>query len=337
MNAQQIPIRNYVHNSYFTNPYTTLFSGYPSGENNIDLLSYIERTKAYVEEYKYNLSLAVSKFKLKGANENNIDESFFFNVLIEDGSLCAFNPPKLSENIVVQPYCATRWNYYAKPTEVNIIPYYENGVTLTELSLDSRQLAAEQFEIIYLNKTRIGFAESLAYEARMCSMLDICLYNNVLAKSLALLLRGNSDDLNDIKIFINKILNQNGIIAVDVQNRADINELLTSVDLNVEWLADKIHAAKMSLRSELHERLGITHAPYEKKERLIEAEIQTQNEAADLLSASTLQTINSCLERCNEKFKLTTPLSVEYINIGVNEDSGKNINIEETREYDTQE
>lgn len=329
----------FLHNSAFANPMTAgALSGYPVGENNIDLYSYIERTKSYIEEYKYNLSLAMSKMKLIGAAENNIDESFFFGILIETGSICAFNPKNLKENIVVQPYNGVRWNYYALPVEVDIIPYYENGVTLESLGLQNRRLSAGEFELIFLNKTRIGFAESLAYEARLCSMLDMCFMNNVLAKSLAILLRGNSDDLNEIKDFVNKIFNQNGIIALDTVNRPDVNELVTSLDLNVEWLGDKIAEAKKALRAELHERLGITHAPYEKKERLIRAEIQSQNEAADLMSASSLDTINECLKKCNEKFNLETPLQVVYTDAGISEEKEETVNLEEGRDYDdTQE
>lgn len=325
----------YIHTGSFANPFTASpLTGFPVGENNFDLYSYIEKTKAYIEEYKYNLSLAMSKYKLIGAKENNVDESFFFAVLVELGSICGFNPAKTSESIIFQPYVGTSWNYYAQPTTVNIIPYYENGVTLEKLGLMQRELKSDDFEIVYLNKTRIGFAESLAYEARLCSMLDMCFHNNVLAKSLALLLQGNNDDLSDIKTFLNKILNQNGIIALDVQNRPEANELVKGVELNIEWLGDKITEAKKALRAELHERLGITHAPYEKKERLIEKEIQTQNEAADLMNQSTLQTINDCLEKCNEKFELETPLRVEYINIGVDADKTENIEIEEARDYE---
>lgn len=322
---------NYIHNTEFLNPYTAIASGYPTGENNFDLLSYVERTKSYIEEYKYNLSLAVSKFKLNGAQENNIDEPFFFSCLIETGSICAFFPKRLKE-IVTQPYCATKWNYYAQPTEVNIIPYYANGVTLEELGLATRTLQKDDFEIIYLNKTKIGFAESLSYEARLHSMLDICFLNNVYAKSLNLILEGNIDETNDVKQILLKILNQNGILAFDSGSRPDINELIKSVDLNIEWLGDKIGEAKKQLRAELHERLGITHAPYEKRERLLNAEIETQNEAVDLLAKSTLDTINDGLSRCNEHFKLETPLSVSFTNIGIDDKTAENFNINEVRD-----
>lgn len=324
---------NYIHNTEFLNPYTALASGYPLGENNLDLLSYIERTKAYIEEYKYNLSLAVSKFKLNNADKNKIDEPFFFSVLIETGSICGFYPKTL-DTIVTQPYCATKWNYYARPTEVNIIPYYANGVTLEELGLANRKLDKDEFEIIYLNKTKIGFCESLAYEARLCSMLDMCFLNNVYAKSLNLILQGSNEDLTDIKQFLNKILNQNGIIGIDTGTRPEALELIKSIDLNIEWLGDKIALAKKELRAELHERLGITHMPYEKKERLLNAEIETQNEAADLLSQSTLDTINAGLNACNEKFKLEYPLSVSLTDIGIDSKNNDNMNVSEVKEID---
>ena len=312
---------NYVHNNSFVNG-LDIFNA-PVGENNIDLLSFIEKTKSYIEEYKYNLSLAVSKFKLNNAKENKISENFFFNVLIETGKICGFIP-KLEngkigvlDNIVFQPFVPTAWNYYVEPEVVDIVPYYESGVTLNQLGLQNRQLRRDDFEIVYLNNTRMGFQASLAYEARMYAMLDICMYNNVLAKSIGIALQGKNDDLNDMKQLVIKILNQNGILAFDVENKPDVNELITTIDLNVEWLGDKIYDAKKNLRAELHERMGITHAPYEKRERLTNVEIQSQNQSADMLSQSTLDVINHHLDIINEKFKLEYPLSVSFTSEGI--------------------
>ena len=327
---------NFVHNNEFVNG-LNIFNA-PVGENNIDLLSFIEKTKSYVEEYKYNLSLAVSKFKLNNAAENKISENFFFNVLIETGKICGFIP-KLEngsvgvlDNVVFQPFVPTAWNFYAEPEVVDIVPYYESGVTLNQLGLQNRQLRRDDFEIVYLNNTRMGFQASLAYEARMCAMLDICMYNNVLAKSIGIALQGKNDDLNDMKQLLNKILNQNGILAFDVENKPDVNELITTIDLNVEWLGDKIYDAKKNLRAELHERMGITHAPYEKRERLTNVEIQTQNQSADMLAESTLDVINAGLQRINEKFDLEYPLSVSFTDAGVNGE--KDTEVVEDKEVD---
>lgn len=323
----------FIHENSFSEGGLDIFNA-PVGENNIDMLSFVEKTKSYIEEYKYNLSLAVSKFKLLGAKENGISENFFFMVLIETGSICGFRPTipdgnaKALKNIVFQPYVATGWNYYAEPTRVDIVPYYQNGVTFENLGLRSRNLSAEDFEIVWLNNTRIGFAGSLAYEARMCAMLEQCFYNNVLAKSIGLILEGKHNDLNDLKQLTNKILNQNGIFAFNVKDRPDANELIRALELNVEWLGDKITEAKKNLRAELHERLGITHAPYEKKERLTNVEIQTQNEASDLISQSTLNTINSRLDIINDKFELETPLKVVFTDAGIDSNIDETENIE---------
>lgn len=331
---------DYIHSDSFISG-IDIFSQ-PVGENtNMDLVSYIERTKSYIEEYKYNLSLATSKFKLNNAKENNISESFFFNVLIETGSICAFIPKLLNgnapilKNVIFQPYNTLTWNYYVEPEKVNIIPYYANGVNFNELGFN-RTLTKDDFEIIYLNNTRLGFSGSLAYEARMCSMLDICLYNNVLAKSIGLILEGKHNDLNDLQAFARKILNQNGIIAFETGSKPEVNELIKSVDINTEWLGDKIADAKKNLRTELHERLGITHAPYEKRERLTNVEIESQNEASDLLSQSTLDCINTCLDKVNDKFNLEYKLSVKFTDAGIDASDGEVNEEKEVTEIDEQ-
>ena len=56
------------------------------------------------------------------------------------------------------------------------------------------------------------------------------------------------------------------------------------------------------------------------------------------MSASSLDTINECLKKCNEKFNLETPLQVVYTDAGISEEKEETVNLEEGRDYDdTQE
>ena len=328
---------DFVHDTYFLNPMTVhnAFGAYGDsvGENNLDLQSFIERTKSYVEEYKYNLNLALSRFKLKNAKENEISDRFVLTVLIELGAIAAIQS-KATGNIILQPFEVTRWNYYAEPTEIKIIPYYQNGVTMDDIGTD-RIFNKDNFEIVYLNLSKIGFKDTFMYEARIYSMLNQLLINNVFAKSLQCVLQGKQEDKFDFKRIIHSILNQNGFLSIDTENNPNINELLTAPDLNIEWLADKVYEAKQNARRDLHERLGITHTPYEKKERLTNVEIQTQNEATDLLNISTLNSLNEGFERVNKHFNLLNPLLVELTDIGIN--NSKNEEIEEQKEVNINE
>ena len=318
---------DFVHDQFFINPMTihNAFGVYGDsvGENSVDMLSFIERTKAYIEEYKYNLNLALSRFNLVNANENEISSRFALTVLIELGAIACVRP-QTQNKIVLQPFEALRWNYYAEPTEIKLIPYFENGVTMEELGLQ-RTYKKDEFEIIYLNQSKIGFKDTFMYEARIYSMLNQLLINNIFAKSLQIVLQGKQTDKFDFKHIVHTILNESGILALDVENHPDINEMLTSPELNVEWLADKVYEAKQNARRDLHERIGITHTPYEKKERLTNVEIQTQNEATDLLNISTLNSLNEGFERVNKKFALVNPLSVKLTDIGIANNEQKNI------------
>ena len=326
-------MNDYIHSSGFVNPMTIHQLFESAGENNNDIFSFIEREKSYIEEYKYNLNLALSRFELVNAKENNIVDNFVLTVLIEAGAIAAIKP---KQNVILQPFVVNRWNYYAEPTEIKIIPYFENGVTMEELGA-SRVYQKGDFEIVYLNKTKIGFKETFAYEARIYSMLNQLLINNIFAKSLQMVLQGKQSDRFDFKHIIHSIFNQNGILTLDTESKPDINELLTAPDLNVEWLADKVNEAKQNARRDLHERIGITHTPYEKKERLTNVEIQTQNEATDLLNIATFNTINEGLTRVNERFKLANPLSVKLTNIGINTDEKDDFTLNENKEVSVDE
>lgn len=327
----------YFHNSTFFNNFSIhnnpLFALEPVGENNLDIKTFIEKNKAYYQEYKYNLMLAVSRFKPINFTENGINSRLFLMYLIENGSILGFKPNNNNKPVIFTPYLIERYNYQMQPTEVKAIPYYEGGVTVEEIG-EKRSFTKDEFEIVYLNSCQCGLAEDLSYEATIIAMLNQVLLNNVTVQALQLILQGAQSDKFDFKQIIYSILNQNGILALDSEKNPNLNELLNAIDLKVDWLPDKVYEAKQQARRELHEKIGITHAPYEKKERLTNVEIQTQNEATDLMNLSTLNSINESLALVNEHFKLEKPLSVEFVDIGINNNNNdKNeLNIIENEE-----
>lgn len=286
------------------------------GENSLDIATFIERSKAYIEEYKHTLNLALSIFECNNFIENGINEDFFLWVLIEDGAIAGFKPKNNNNPVMFQPFNTTSYNFQCYPSTIDIIPYYANGVDLSDI-LESKSLKKDEFEIVYLNKIHCGFSETFAYYARLYSMINQLFINNVFAKSLQVVLEGTTDDKNDFDEIIRTILNQNGVFSHDIERGATTSELFKFVQNDVQWLGDKIDDAKKNLRADILERLGITHAPYEKKERLINAEIETQDEAIDLISYNMLKSINKGLEQVNKKFKLEKPLSVSFSKIGI--------------------
>lgn len=333
---------SYLHNSFFINPMSIHGTNFDAiGENNQDLQTFIQRSKAYVEEYKFNLSIALSRFNIKNALENDIPQDFVLGVLIEAGSIAAFRPTidqngksiETTDKLYFQPYIPSKWDFYARPTEIEIVPYFENGITLSELGISNKKLTKGQFEIIYLNKSRCGFAETFAQEALTYSMLNQLLLNNITAKSLQLILEGASSDKFDLAQIVRAIFNQNGILTLATDKKPDLNELLHAVNTDVEFLADKINAAKMELRRDLLDRLGVRHAPYEKKERLTNVEIQSQDEIVDLINKATLDTINEGLERVNKRFELVNPLKCEFTAAGVNA-GGEFVEVEKNVDFE---
>lgn len=313
----------FFHNGVFANNFTihnNLLGALESvGENNLDFKSFIERNKAYYQEYKYNLMLAVSRFKPINFIENGLNPRLFLMYIIENGSILAIPPAGLSQKAIFTPYLIERYNFQVEPSEVRAIPYYENGITIEEIG-ERRIFKKGEFEIVYLNNCQWGLAEDLSYEATIISLLNQDLINNVTFYGLQAILQGTQADKFDFQDFIRSILNQNGVYTWDLEKNPNLSELLNAVDFKREWLADKIYEAKQQARRELHEKIGITHAPYEKKERLTNVEIQTQNEATDLMNVTTLNTINEGLTRVNEHFKFEKPLSVEFVDIGISND-----------------
>lgn len=316
-------INNYVHGTEFFNPLSVHNIDF-SGENSIQFLSYIQRTKTYLEEYKNLLNLALSIFETEGFKENDIDDDFVLCCILETGSIAEFKPIKTDENkrnviigdVAMQPYAVLKRNMYTRPAVINIIPYISDGVTFSELGAN-KQLTADQFNIIYLNRMRVGIGATISYYATLIATIQQCFINNVFANSLQGIITGKQSDLTDIKQIMHAVLNQNGFIALNTGSNPQSNEMPQIIKPEINWLGNDILDTVHRLRKEFLERVGIAYSPYEKKERLTNVEIETQLETVDLLAYSTIKTINDCLEIGNEKFGLKTPLKVKHSKIGI--------------------
>lgn len=308
---------NFIHSTNFLNPTAKWGLCDFVGENSIDIMSFIERSKAFVEEYKHILNIALSLFDGINFIENGINEDFFFWVLIERGYIAEFNAPTTDKPVVFQPCNFTQWNYQCEPTEIEIIPYYQNGISSADSITTEKFSDKDKFNIVYLNKSHIGFSNTFDYYARLYSMLNQLFINNVFSKSLQTILEGGAENAPEFKELVRQIFNQNGIAIIANDRGLNPADMLHNVSTNIEWLGDEIDKAKYNLRRDVLERLGVMHSPYEKKERLTNVEIQRQDFVPDLILQNMVNTINKYLKIGNEQFKLEKPLSVKLCDVGI--------------------
>jgi len=79
------------------------------------------------------------------------------------------------------------------------------------------------------------------------------------------------------QVFNNTFLNPKSVIVVKGEQLSQDLQF-EKVDLNVDYIAEKYQSSIMFYHNQILERLGVNFTPYEKKERLITNEVDSNNE-----------------------------------------------------------
>jgi len=87
-----------------------------------------------------------------------------------------------------------------------------------------------------------------------------------------------------------------------------------SLDLQVQYYADKLTDLRHDLQNDFYDIFGIANANTDKKERLNTVEVNSNNEIVELARHTWLDTLSEAIEQINEMFKdvLEQPIVVKY-------------------------
>ena len=82
---------------------------------------------------------------------------------------------------------------------------------------------------------------------------------------------------------------------------ADELDSINALNLNTNFIIDKLDAYKKQLENELKEYLGINNlGTTEKKEHLINSEVESNDEVVNISRASIIDTLNIYFDNCNK-------------------------------------
>lgn len=293
---------------------------FPIGENNITTRTYFEKMKAYNNSYNYMLDIALSLLKYKGFDNTNIDDEDFNNHLIIDGSIAI---AKSNIGIIACPYSVEKRNYKGKPTAIRLTPCYNDNDGIDT----AKSLYEDDFIIVYLNRAHRGYLDYLQYHASIEACLSTLLNNNVIAKSLQNIIQGKAERLNDIENVMNAIYNQNGVLKLALPDTARVEDYIKLDKNDSEFIAEQIYTASTNNINAFFSRCGVNYTPYEKRERLTNEEIKTNNMALDLIRSSMIETVQKGLNEANKKFGFELSVTLSIDNKETNESVGGENNI----------
>lgn len=295
----------------------------PIGENNENIKSVFEKMQSYLFMLAYLQNLTYSIFDFKGfaeANERegvNLDEDFFKKTILDNGKIAVLHTDSGIQNL---PIVISKVNQYHNATAFSIVNQSDsqNGVifeaiTPKDYTLETSNKAGDgvgAFEIVYLNPSHLGLFPIMQHYAGLYAMSDKLLQNNLFARSLQTIIEASADKKVDVKYIVDAIFNQNGILALSSEKARTVSELLQNNPNTPEWVCDKVCELQQNIINKYLAHIGINHIPYEKRERLTNEEIKTNDMSLDLIRKSYLNTIQDGLDRANKRFNLNLSVSL---------------------------
>lgn len=221
-------------------------------------------------DYYFRLMmLAQSVFEWKGL-PNGIDEKYIERYLFHEGRCMFFKDKKLGW-MVAKCVDQGALNYYDEPTEIrpNATNYtdtktYENGVDCVIIFNNDYCIPTERTIILY--------AQRLAEIQRTADI-------NIIAQKTPVIVKGSEKQRLSLKAVIKSWLGNEPLIFGD--KSLDTTELKV-LNTAAPVVFDKLTIEKNKLWNECMTFLGINNANTDKRERLVDDEVQANNDQIEL-------------------------------------------------------
>ena len=250
-------------------------------------------------DYYYRLMLiARSIFKWNNL-PNNIDEKWIEKFLYCHGS-CMFFEDKEKGFMVAKSTPAGTLNYYDEPT---LLKPYGTGYTGEPLENDSECV------VIRNNDIMMPTAPSIELYALRLADISRTIDVNVNAQKTPVIILCSDKQKLSLKHAYNQIDGNKPVIYGD--KNLDI-EGIKALKTDAPIVFDKLQIQKHSIWNECMTMLGINNANMDKRERLVDDEVQANNEQINICCEVMLKSRQQACKRINEIFGLN--ISVEKRN-----------------------
>lgn len=254
-------------------------------------------------DYFYRLMLlSRSLFKWTGLPDG-MDESWIENYLFAEGS-CVFFKDKMKGYMVASYGEVGKPNYYDEPTKVRpIATDYIDAPTLEN---------RKDCVIIKNNDLKLPTSPTIQLFAWRLADITRTIDVNVNAMKSPFIIRCTDKQKMTLKQVYNKVNDNEPMLMVDkgIETSADILEVLKT---DAPIVFDKLQLQKHAIWNECMTFLGVNNANQDKKERLVDDEVQANNQQVELSAHVMLKSREFACKQINEMFG--TNIKVEMRNL----------------------
>ena len=283
--------------------------------------SVLDRTKIknyYLLKY-YNLFM--NAYKFTGLDYQQKD--FLLRKLWSVGTLASFKlDVKTDESpeglLVLCPYASMKLNIYSFPTEVNLI-----ALRPVNFIPKTPQVVDKDVVLVWGQRNKRPILELVDHLVEKITDVEMTLRTNLKANKTPWIIGYTPESANQREMMRTALDQDEPYLFMETQDVNQYKALLSGVNYN----CDKLYALKQCYENELREYLGIDNLGVnEKKEHLITAEIDSNNEAIQSSGECFLDCLKEWCERVKEvlgytiSVELNKPDEIEYNESGEEEE-----------------
>lgn len=249
----------------------------------------------YTDYYYRLVMIARSIYKWNNL-PNGMNEKWIEQYLFSEGNAVFFNDP-IRGYMVAKCTDAGTLNYYDEPTHVK--PYGTNfmGKTLE---------VGEECVIIRNNDLMIPTSPTLQLYAYRLAEISRTIDVNISAQKTPVMLLSTDKQKLSLKRMFDQV--QDNEIAIYGHKDIDTTEV-KAIKIDAPIVFDKLQIQKHAIWNECMTFLGINNANMDKRERLVNDEVQANNEQVDISAEVMLKAREKACEEINKMFGLD--ISVE--------------------------
>lgn len=266
----------------------------------------VDTVNTYNEYFLRFCEMCVNRFNWKNLPDT-VNERYLELTLLFNGSACYFNDDVMG-NLALKCTIAGNIDVYGDPTAVEV--FGQNGYT-------NRITDKNNFVVIYANKMRNTnlLNQLLEYSARL-TRIDRTIDVNINAQKTPVLLTGDDKQILGLK---NLYAQYSGDAPVIYGDKFQLTrDSIQAIRTDAPYVSGNLYDLKIQYWNEVLTLLGLSNIGINKKERLIQDEVQRSLGGVFINRAVALNSRQEAIDEINKKFG--TNISIEFIDDTMTQD-----------------